>query len=259
MVTGRRELLRLFAFVAAAGACPTCAAAAGKAKQARALPRGSSRNLARTLAAGCTVAGSALRKRLQSQLSTSTGNQFVDAGFARTRLLLNQAYAASPAFAFFDDSASANAYATPADVIPWERGTGSVLFGIRLMTEEIAADPATWGSALTLIMAHEWAHIKQYMLTGPLPAPAAELHGDFIAGWFLGLLNRQSGGMSINPNSAAASVFNKGDFAFNSPQHHGTPQQRVGALAAGYELAMSPSPGGIDDAFYAGAALLRIR
>jgi hypothetical protein len=30
------------------------------------------------------------------------------------------------------------------------------------------------------------------------------------------------------------SLFGKGDYQFNNPQHHGTPAQRVDAMRAGY-------------------------
>lgn len=191
----------------------------------------------------------------QLALSRTSGNSFVDSGFGRSRGYMVHAFGVRPAFAFLDDSQSPNAFATTDNLIGWERGEGSVIFGVRLTTEEIAADPQTWGSALSLIMAHEWAHIKQFTTVGPMGNPLAELHADFLAGWWLGGFNLMTNGYGINPYSAGRSVFNKGDFGFNDPGHHGTPQQRVAAMVAGYQLSVSRNPN-ISQAFQLGLRFL---
>jgi len=258
----RREVLQAFAVVAAAS-CPLCRAAAadfpvgsyngpGQNQPAPARPRSSRRW---NLQGGCGISAAALGDANGPRLARNTGNAFVDSGFARSRTFMVHAFGVSPAFAFLDDSESPNAFATPDNIVGWDRGNGSVVFGVRLLTEEVAADPQTWGSALSLIMAHEWGHIKQFYTTGPLPSPLAELHADFLAGWWLGGFNLMTNGWGINPNSAGRSVFNKGDFEFNSPQHHGTPQQRLTAMAAGYQLSVGSNPN-IAQAFQAGLRFL---
>ena len=255
----RRDLLQAFAAVAATS-CPLCRAGAADFPVGTYQPPGGNSRPATSsrrwnLEGGCGISAAAMGDAGSPRLARYTGNSFVDGGFARSRTYMVHAFGVSPAFAFLDDSESPNAFATPDNLITWDRGTGSVVFGIRLLTEEVAADPQTWGSALSLIMAHEWAHIRQFYNTGQLPNPLAELHADFLAGWWLGGFNIMTNGSGINPNSAARSVFNKGDFAFNSPLHHGTPQQRVSAMVAGYQLSVGSNPN-IHQAFSAGLQFL---
>ena len=256
----RRELLQAFAAVAATS-CPLCPLAAadfpvGTYRGPGATQRSSTTSRRWNLRGGCGISAAALGTSAGAGLERKTGNAFVDSGFGRSRQFMVHAFGVNPAFAFLDDSQSPNAFATPDNIIDWDRGNGSVLFGVRLLTEEIAADRQTWGSALSLIMAHEWAHIKQFYTTGQLSNPLAELHADFLAGWWLGGFNLMTNGWGINPGSAGRSVFNKGDFEFNSPIHHGTPQQRLSAMVAGYQLSVSSNPN-VHQAFQAGLRLLR--
>ena len=259
---GRRQLMQTFASVAAIG-CPICSATAFPTGSYR--PPGGDRPATTSgrgtrrwgLRGGCGISAAAAGGPGQLALARSSGNNFVDSGFGRSRSFMVRAFGVNPAFAFLDDSQSPNAFATPENLIDWERGTGSVIFGVRLMTEEIAADRQTWGSALSLIMAHEWAHIKQFMSVGQMGNPLAELHADFLAGWWLGGFNLMTNGYGINPNSAARSVFDKGDFGFNDPGHHGTPQQRVTAMVAGYQLSVSQNPN-VNQAFQLGLRFLGV-
>ncbi|HLG57941.1 MAG TPA: hypothetical protein VI485_21525 [Vicinamibacterales bacterium] len=172
--------------------------------------------------------------RTDIKIRPTTGNTFVDNGFSNAYRMLNTSFRVQPGFGFFDDSASPNALATTENLLGGNGGT--VLFGLRLVTEEIQADPPTWGSALSLIMAHEWTHIAQYSARQKGTTRQLELHADFMAGWWLGMFNLQTAGQGINISSAARSVFNKGDFDYNNPDHHGEPQERILATLGGYEL-----------------------
>lgn len=59
-----------------------------------------------------------------------------------------------------------------------------------------------------------------------------ELHADYMAGYYLG---RKGLVTSSGVEEFATSLFEKGDYNFTSPQHHGTPIQRVAAMRGGYD------------------------
>ncbi len=112
------------------------------------------------------------------------------------------------------------------------------------------------GNALAGIMAHEHAHILQFSNGIRGPGQSLELHADFMAGWYMGF-KVLAGTPSIDIRVLATSLFNKGDYDFNSPQHHWTPQQRVQVMAEGFRVAL----GGVRSAGQAlrlGANMLRL-
>ena len=45
-------------------------------------------------------------------------------------------------------------------------------------------------------------------------------------------------GVSYNSEAAAKTLFEKGDYKFNDPHHHGTPKQRVSAAQSGYKICL---------------------
>jgi hypothetical protein len=148
--------------------------------------------------------------------------------------VLQQGFQVSPDFAFFDDSSGANALATTANIVG-SSPHGSVLFGIRLLQAELGT--TWWGAAIAGIAAHEFAHIVQFHSGVGGPVYRRELHADFMAGWYLGA--KQIYGTPVMIGGLGQSLFGKGDFDFNSPGHHGTPQQRVSAMLAGYQRGLS--------------------
>lgn len=186
-----------------------------------------------TAIVGCSLSG-AQEGNLRGRLRPSCGNPFVDRSFGGAYPVLNNTFAVTPGFAFFDDSDSPNAFATPDQLTG--QGMGTVVFGTRLLGNEISSAPATWGSALTLILAHEWAHILQYRLGFQGDTPHREQHADCMGGWFLGLFSRSTNGMGVDITTAARSIFSKGDLAFNDPTHHGTPDERLFAVLDGYQM-----------------------
>jgi|ERR1051325_2903160 hypothetical protein len=174
------------------------------------------------------------------QISERCGIPFLDKVMPAEAELLSDAFGVSPGFVFLNDLASANAFATPESI---HGGSGTVLFGLRLLRQEIYAS-AVGGNALILIMAHEWGHILQYDHGLEVGGTRMELSADFMGGWWLGykaLMNVPE----LDWQTAARSLFGKGDYAFNSPQHHGTPAQRVMSAGRGFALAASS---GVDDA-----------
>jgi hypothetical protein len=139
----------------------------------------------------------------------------------------------APGFAFFDDSAGPNAFAMPGSLLGSADGT--VAFGLRLLGSEMQEQGFLWDAAAIFIMAHEWSHIVEFSSGAVGETPRMELLADFMAGWYLGWKHRL--GSQFDASGAAKSVFAKGDYAFNDPSHHGTPQQRLQAATDGHDLA----------------------
>jgi len=63
-----------------------------------------------------------------------------------------------------------------------------------------------------------------------------ELQADYIAGWYIGRRRKwvplTSSQRSIQ--TIMRSFYAKGDYELNEPSHHGTPEERVAAISAGY-------------------------
>jgi hypothetical protein len=136
---------------------------------------------------------------------------------------------------------------------------GTVLMGIKLFDQILPNENFTnrkpgkvglhTGIEFTLptIIAHELGHIMQYK-RGMSPDPAGpwqmEPHADFLAGWCLGndrtleALIREgarAGDWAAKVEVAIKAFFERGDLAFNNPDHHGEPLLRAAMVRAGYE------------------------
>jgi hypothetical protein len=145
----------------------------------------------------------------------------------------------NPGFKYIVDD-SPNAFADSRSTVPETKGT--VYIGLNLLKSEMNAH-AMGGIAVAGICAHECAHIYQFF--SPIVADLEdqetksglffELHADLLAGYYL----RRRGWSFDNIEAFADSLFNKGDYAFNEPRHHGTPAQRVSAMREGYAYAKS--------------------
>ncbi len=146
---------------------------------------------------------------------------------------LRKGFRVNPDFSFFVDGNSPNALATPS-VIRRTRPDGTVLMGVKLFEQEFKENFNQINSSVPAIAAHEFAHIVQFKnkLQNKYPTPIMELHADFLAGWFLA--NWQRAGKLAIPGHMFKSLFGKGDYSFNSPNHHGTPKERVKSAMEGY-------------------------
>jgi len=138
----------------------------------------------------------------------------------------------NPGYRFLRDGSRPNAYATPDTQVAGTSGT--VLLGLTLMTNELRTEYG--GAAIAGIAAHEGGHIVQFnspdtrqRLSGPT-AKHAELHADFLAGYYFSRTGRTEKSLV----TFAESLFSKGDYQFNDRDHHGTPQERVASMRAGY-------------------------
>jgi hypothetical protein len=130
---------------------------------------------------------------------------------------------------------------------------GTIFIGVNLIEAE---KRSTNGSLFSLpaVLAHEFAHTLQEHNRFPLYGKWRELHADFMAGYFIGHRERLA---PQNVSQAAQGIFDKGDYEFNSPTHHGTREERASAFLAGYLLnKLSQAPSGVA-AYNAGIAYIR--
>jgi predicted metalloprotease len=100
----------------------------------------------------------------------------------------------------------------------------------------IAFDIATLAS----VCAHEFGHILQFkrqlprrVLAGQSTVKRLELQADLFAGYFAGVRKRE------RPDYPAAvfAVTKHLGGDFTNPNHHGTPDERAGAVVRGFEAA----------------------
>jgi hypothetical protein len=148
--------------------------------------------------------------------------------------VLSAAFQVRPGFGFLRDFEQGNALATPERYFPGT--TGTVLLGVRLIRDELEANPSWGTNGIVGVMAHEFAHILQFQHGAIAPGKPMELSADFMAGWLMGLksLGRVPG---TRPDVVAASVYRLGDYEEEDPDHHGTPAERSAAVGAGHAAA----------------------
>jgi hypothetical protein len=126
------------------------------------------------------------------------------------------------------DPSQANALATP---------DGYILFGRYLAAQLIQRT----GTSLPIasVLAHEWGHRLQFtygwMQQVEPTVRRTELEADMWSGLYMGLMKSWAGPQM---QSFFQTLFDMGDFNFNHPSHHGTPNQRLAAGATGLTLAV---------------------
>jgi hypothetical protein len=170
---------------------------------------------------------------ISGEFLDSTGNSQLDATLVAELNLLATGFTVHPRFHVFDDGKAPNAFATPerTDTSP-RFPDGTVVFGMTLMREEFSRSSGR-GYAIPAIMAHEFGHILQYRLGVQMPTKMMELQADVLAGWYLA---HRSDYAWTDVQEPLRSFFEKGDYQFNNPDHHGTPKERLSAIAFGLTL-----------------------
>src|SRR5438477_4667496 len=126
----------------------------------------------------------------------SSGNRDLDYALAQTLSRLTDIFGVLPGFAYFDDFAGPNAFATQRQYL--SRSDGTVLFGRRMLDKCLAVREAP-DAVISGICAHEFGHIVQFKLgliqrltAGQTTAKRKELNADFFAGYFAGVRKLQS-------------------------------------------------------------------
>ncbi len=107
---------------------------------------------------------------------------------------------------------------------------GNIHYGYNLFYHTV---PNFGDHAVDGILAHEWAHQIQFnygwINQGTL---LSELEADAFAGFYI-IAAKQWNANLIN--GFINSVYNSGDYQYNSSNHHGTPNQRTAAAAIGID------------------------
>ena len=160
------------------------------------------------------------------RLRDSTGDAALDAAFVQEGKNLSKLFRINPAIHLLIDAEGPNAFAHPADTRPGYSRT--VYFGFRLLGDELRKRRTV---AVAGILAHEFGHILQFQHQDFAPGKHAELHADFLAGWYLG---KKALAKPLNVEAFGRSLYEKGDYAVWDPSHHGTPEERVSAMLAGF-------------------------
>jgi hypothetical protein len=174
------------------------------------------------------------------KLIMSTGNRDFDYAFAQMLSRLTDVFGVLPGFCYYDDYDGENAMATTA--IKMKRADGTGLYGKRYLATCMAALESP-EAVVSAVCAHEFGHIVQYnkkldvrLKQGQPNVKRLELHADFFAGYFAGTRKLQK------PDYPAAvfatNRYARGDFVTDTT-HHGTPEERAGAVVRGFETAYS--------------------
>ncbi|RBP53527.1 hypothetical protein [Arenicella xantha] len=151
-----------------------------------------------------------------------------------------------PNIYFYEDYNSPNAMALSFGIDPGSNYT--ILFGRNML----------WNNVLNLegnnlktaeiwsILAHEYAHIGQYLEGVNGDTPNLELMADVMSGWYVGMVVSNFGNYEIvnankllNVQLAMEDAYQSGDYSFNHPDHHGTPKQRLAAFRYGLNIAIN--------------------
>jgi hypothetical protein len=161
---------------------------------------------------------------------TTFGSRAEDSVFQSEIAYQTAFWSGVPATVFAFDECSRdqrNAYAVYAD--------RSIRFGLWLYRELIQRHPD--GLPVSGVIAHEFAHQLQNQsgwLTPGIAKPN-ELEADAFSGYFMGLAKQFAWSFI---DSYFQSVFASGDYNFNNPGHHGTPNERLAAARLGFETAL---------------------
>ena len=170
---------------------------------------------------------------------TSSGNRDFDYALAQTLSRLTDTMSVLPGFAYYDDVAGENAYATTARRL--SKADGTVLFGKRFFLNTMS-QPEHPEVAVAATCAHEFGHIVQFKLNlvrrldaGQPTVKRSELHADFLSGYFAGVRKLQKPDFPAAVFATDASSY--GDYDVSARDHHGTPEERAAAVVRGFEVA----------------------
>ncbi|MEM6496569.1 MAG: hypothetical protein AAF709_07575 [Pseudomonadota bacterium] len=223
------------------GACACCITPTWPAIAEKFSPRTGcvvrGQDAARALGSG--ILGSTLEELpdLVKQRSRTTGNNNLNKQLDAALQRIARTFKVWPQVGFYDDGDNPNAIAI------WYEENGkrtyAVVFGKNYFTKLLTYDPS--GITFLQTAAHEFAHVWMYqsgqldaLLEGQPTVKRAELHADFLAGYYLGLRKRDNPKASFR--SAGMKRWESGDTYFEHQHHHGTPKQRLAAAEKGFRM-----------------------
>lgn len=163
----------------------------------------------------------------------STGNTALDKVLNTEKANLENVFKVKVDLKILDDSKSPNAYATNESSNPFFFD-GTVFMGYTLLNNELMKRK-NGVFAVKGIMAHEFGHILQTKLKCELQGSQRELHADFLAGYYVAV--RGEFKTEADLTAFAESLYEKGDSELWDESHHGTPEQRLKVMLAGFASA----------------------
>jgi hypothetical protein len=185
------------------------------------------------------------------QTYNSSGDPELDRFLGRALARLATTFKVHPGFAFYDGRA--DAFATDRTLLPDTRGT--VLMKREFYTGKMRLPDH--GMTVIAVCAHEFGHIYQYqhgykdrLARLDRTHKPIELHADFLAGFFLAL--RKKDYPDLDLQSVGKTFYEFGDNDVDDRDHHGTSDERIAAVTAGYDFGRSGDHD-IDEAAQAGA------
>lgn len=211
---------------------------------------------------GCGLTADGQSEIDQIELYSSSGDRRIDDMFTREiNAFMLPIFQIAPFCCFYNDADSPNAFATPMQLAGG--GDGTVAFGVGLMGSLVRKFSGRWNSAGThaagAVFAHEFGHIVQFGVGMPtVPGKPRELHADFMAGWYTQIRNMQQNNIGVNFQEIAQQMYDIGDFAFTSVNHHGTPDERVAAYLAGAQFGWNSGGANVHQAIEQGRRPLGI-
>jgi hypothetical protein len=169
----------------------------------------------------------------------STGDRDFDRALGRAIIRLSEFFGEKPAFGIVEGEEHNNAFALR-KAGPGAK-FGTVGFGRTMLEDLRARDPS--GMSILAIIAHEFGHIAQYrrqvmeeLNAGSHSVRRSELHADFLTGCYLGRTKRREPRVSVR--LAGQFMESIGDNLTESEHHHGTHQERLASVEAGFNLAL---------------------
>ena len=184
--------------------------------------------------AGCLgyAAGQINSGTLGTTLNNTQNDQFLSGEVINQRNFW-QGISANVCILYEAKQEDKNAYTTP---------DGYIYFGYYMfyyLVQQFSLLPDHSASPLPVdgVLAHEWGHRVQFTVgwTDYEQHSYKELEADFFSGYYMGLAKQWYWNQIQTYYSA---IYASGDYDFNNPTHHGTPQQRLNAAYAGLQVAV---------------------
>lgn len=164
------------------------------------------------------------------QISNTTNNANLDAHIFQEVNKLERFFFQNIDFFFgLEENRQGNAFFTPR--CSSISCNGSIVLGQHLIVQTFNQGKGL--NSVTAVLAHEFAHSVQHFFGWSGNSPLRELHADYLAGFYMAY---QSNLTTNDLDNAVHDFYSRGDFNFNSSQHHGTPEERGCAFIMGFKL-----------------------
>ena len=109
---------------------------------------------------------------------------------------------------------------------------GSVFLGTKMLYEQLQKEHGI--ECVKAILAHEFGHCVQHLMSWQESGKRVELHSDFMAGYYTGRMYNYN---DEQVESLFSEFYSIGDYNYWSLDHHGTKYERKCAFEEGYYFA----------------------